>query len=221
MIRFQNMRRLALAYACAIAMPLLPCIPAANAQDIIDSWKSVTVPAPPELQSVTVDSAQTALLILDMYATSCSEDQRPSCVRSIPYVQRLLAEARAHKMMIVYSAGPPTANGPTKPTDALASLPGEQTVRAGADKWLDSGLDKILAAGKIKRVIVVGTSANGSVLYTASGAALRNMMAIVPVDGISAANSFAELLTVWHLKNAPSTVSANVILTRTNLITIR
>ncbi len=94
-------------------------------------------------------------------------------------------------------------------------------VRGHADKWLGSDLEKILAAGDIKTVIVVGTSAEGAVLYTASGAALRNMTAIVPVDGMSSVNPFSELSTAWNLKNAPSSISSHVTLTTTDRITIR
>ncbi len=223
MTRSNNMRRLILSTACAVATLLLPCIQAANAQTIIDSWKSVVVPPPPELQPVTVDSAHTALLILDMYASTCSEAVRISCFRSIPFVQRLLADARAHKMLVVYSTGPvtPSTPAPPKSPDALAPVAGEPTVRTGADKFLGSDLEQILASRGITSVIVAGTSAEGAVLYTASGAALRKIKAIVPVDGIASVTPFAELYTVWHLKNAPATISANVTLTRTDLITLR
>lgn len=223
MIRFKNMRSPTLAATCAAASLLLTCIPAANAQTIVDSWKSVVVPPPPELQPVTVDSTRTALLVLDMYASTCNEAVRPSCFRSIPYVQRLLANARSHKMLVIYSTGPVTPLSPTLPKspDALTPMPDELMVRTGADKFVGSDLEQILASRGIQSIIVVGTSAEGAVLYTASGAALRKMKAIVPVDGIASVNPFAELYTVWHLKNAPATISANVTLTRTELITLR
>src|SRR5258706_11530084 len=99
LIRSRNSRRLTLAAACAAITLLFPTIPAANAETIIDTWKSIAVPPPPELQAVTVDSAPTALLILDISAVNCAEAQRPRCAVSIPRVQHLLAEARAHKMM--------------------------------------------------------------------------------------------------------------------------
>jgi nicotinamidase-related amidase len=194
---------------------------AANAQSILDTWKSVPVPPAPELQPVTVDAAHSALLILDMYATSCSEAQRPRCVVTIPHVQHLLADARAHKMMVIYSAGPPAGNGPTKPTDALAQLPSEPTVRAGADKFLGSDLEKLLTDGGIKTVIVVGTSADGAVLYTASHAAQNNLDVVVPVDGMSSVNPFSELYTAWHLKNTTGSISRHVTLTKADMVTVK
>ena len=60
----------------------------------------------------------------------------------------------------------------------------------------------------IKTVIVVGTAAHGAVIYTASGAAMRGLKVIVPVDGISADIPCAEQYTLWHLANAPIIAAA-------------
>jgi nicotinamidase-related amidase len=214
-----NLRRRWAAIASVAALTALGV--QAHAQGILDSWTTTAVPPPPKLEPATVDAAHSALLILDMYPTSCSEAQRPSCVKTIPHVKRLLDEARAHKMLVVYSAGPPAANGPTRPVEVLAPASGEPTVRGAADKWLGSELEKVLTEHSIKTVIVTGTSADGAVLYTASGAALRDITAIVPVDGISSANPFAELYTVWHLKNTTGTVSRHIVLTKSDQVTIR
>jgi nicotinamidase-related amidase len=204
--------------AAIIAWFLLMPIPRVSAETIIDSWKSVKVPPPPDLQPVSVDGATTALLLLDFSFDTCTEAKRPSCVRSIPLVARLLANARAHGVLIAYSVG---ASASPKTVQPLAPKDGEPTVKAGADKFFSTDLDKILANRGIKSVIVTGTSAHGAVLYTASAAALRGMQVIVPVDGYSADNPFAELYTAWHLKNAPASVSAHVTLTSTQLIVIR
>ncbi len=220
MIGSKNTRHLMLGLTCAIAALFIPGIRAADAESIIDSWKSIAIPPPPELRPVTLESAYTALLVLDMYAANCIDSQRPRCVRMLPNVQRLLAQARARKMMVVYSGSPPDMPAP-KIVDAVAPLPGEPMVRGPADKWLGSDLEKILTAGGIKSVIVVGTSAEGAVLYTGTGASLRNMATIVPVDGISSIDPIGELFTVWQFKNGPNIITKNVTLTRTDLITLR
>lgn len=188
---------------------------------IVDSWSSIAVPPPPELVPVTVDAARTALLILDMSAINCVEAKRPSCVRSLPYVRRLLDTARAHSMLVVYSAGAPSSTAPTEPAAAIAPQPGEPMVRAPVDKFFRSDLERMLAERQIDTVIVTGTSAEGAVLSTATGAALRNIHAVVPVDGYSAVSPFAELYTAWHLKNAPAAISSHVTVTRTDLIQVR
>ena len=66
-------------------------------------------------------------------------------------------------------------------------------------------------------MIAVGTSANGAVLYTASGAAFRGMKVIIPVDGMSAMDPVAEYATVLNFVSAP-TVSTATTLTRSDMI---
>lgn len=48
-----------------------------------------------------------------------------------------------------------------------------------------------------------GTTAEGAVIHTATGAAMRGFKVIVPVDGMSAGTLYAEQYTAWHLVNAP------------------
>ena len=58
-------------------------------------------------------------------------------------------------------------------------------MRPVVDKFLGTDLEKILKDKGIATVIIVGTAAHGAVLYTGSGAAMRGMNVIVPVDGMS------------------------------------
>ncbi|MBP1732123.1 MAG: isochorismatase hydrolase protein, partial [Deltaproteobacteria bacterium] len=69
----------------------------------------------------------------------------------------------------------------------------------------------------IKTVIVTGTAAHGAVLYTASGAALRGMKVVIPVDGMSAESLYAEQYVAWNLVNAPR-ISAETTLSRLDMI---
>ena len=55
----------------------------------------------------------------------------------------------------------------------VAPAAGEPSVLSGPDKFLNTDLEKILKEKGITTVIAVGTSSNGAVLYTASGAAFR------------------------------------------------
>jgi nicotinamidase-related amidase len=100
----------------------------------------------------------------------------------------------------------------------LAPMEGEPVVASGPDKFLGTELEKILKDKKIETVIVTGTAAHGAVLYTASGAALRGLNVIVPVDAISADSLFPELYVVWNLVNAPR-VSAKTVISQTGLLT--
>ena len=187
----------------------------AFSQTIVDEWAAVKVPPAPELKTVKIDSKGTALLMLDFNKQTCNAERRPRCVASIPKVQKLLTEARAKGIPVIYSlsAGAAVADIAKE----LAPVTGEPVVSAGPDKFFGTDLEKILREKGVKTVMVVGTASHGAVLYTASGAALRGMQVIVPVDGISAEVTYAEQYVAWHLSNAPR-ISTLVTLTKVDLI---
>ena len=172
-------------------------------QTIVDEWASVTAPPAPELQEVTVDPKTTALLVLDIQNRNCSAERRPRCVASLPKIQRLLAEAREKGMAVVYSLTRGAAEADVR--EEVAPLEGEPVVKSGVDKFFGTDLEEILKAKGVQTVILVGTSAHGAVLHTATGAALRGLKVVVPVDGMSAADPYAEQYTAWHLANGPGT----------------
>ena len=197
----------------ASATGLLGNVGVADAQTIIDEWASVERPPAPALKAVTIDAKTTALLMLDFMNQNCGK--RPRCVASIPAVKKLLHEARAKNVAVVYSLIAKTTTADV--IKDVAPVPGEPSVLSGPDKFLRTDLDKILKDKGIKTVIAVGTSANGAVLYTASAAALRGMDVIVPVDGMSSADAYADLSTAAVLTSAPI-VSGKVTLTKIDMI---
>lgn len=182
----------------------------ALSQTIVDEWAGVKAPPPPELKPVTVDPKVTALLMLDLVKPFCGP--RPRCGASLPAVQRLLTQARAKGVQVVYTLG-------TKVADIypeLAPVAGEHVVTSGPDKFLNTDLEKVLKEKGIKTVIVVGVAAEGAVLHTAAASAFRGLKVIVPVDGMSS-TPYAEQYTAWHLTNAPR-LGAQTTLTRIDLI---
>jgi len=195
----------AIAAAIALALP-------AQA-NIMDEWAGMQAPPPPTLKPVTVDPKTTALLMLDFMNQNCGK--RPRCIASVPEVKKLLDAARAAKATVVYSI---IAN--TTPADVvkeLAPLPSELHVQSGPDKFLNTHLEKILKDKRITTVIAVGTASNGAVLYTASGAAFRGMNVIIPVDGMSAVDAYADYSTIFTFMNAPF-VSAKTTLTKIDMV---
>jgi len=187
--------------------------PSARAGNIVEEWASVKAPPAPELKPVTVDPKTTALLMLDFMNQNCGK--RPRCLATIPAMKKLLGDARAAKVTVIYSL---IAN--TTAADVIkdvAPAAGEPSVQSGPDKFLRSDLENILKDKGITTVIAVGTAANGAVLYTASAAAFRGMNVIVPVDGISAVDAYAELSAAWTLINAPQ-VSTKTTLTKVDMI---
>jgi nicotinamidase-related amidase len=187
----------------------------ASAGNIIDDWASVKAPPPPALKEVTVDPATTALLMLDFVHSGCNEERRPRCVASLPIMKKLVGEARAAGATVIYSITPST-----KPEDIwedVAPMAGEPLVTSNSDKFLRTDLAKILADKGIKTVITVGTAAQGAILYTASEAALRGFAVIVPVDGISAEDTYFEQYVVYGLSKAPG-IGSHVTLTSVDMM---
>lgn len=197
-----------------LAAALAALIPAlAGAQTIVDEWPNVKAPPAPALKPVTVDPKTTALLMLDFVAPNCNP--RPRCVASVPGAKKLLAEARARGMTIAHATTLATKAADILPD--LAPKGDEPVVSSGVDKFRNTELEKILKDKGIQHVIAIGTAAHGAVMYTASGAVLRGMKAIIPVDGMSANDPFPEQYVAWHLTNAP-VIGPNVTLTKFELL---
>ncbi len=200
-----------LMHLAAAVAALIPAL--SGAQTIVDEWPNVKAPPAPALKPVTVDPKTTALLMLDFVAPNCNP--RPRCLASVPGAKKLLAEARARGMMVAHATT--TA---TKAADILPDLSpkgDEPVVSSGVDKFRNTELEKILKDKGIQHVIAIGTAAHGAVMYTASGAVLRGMKVILPVDGMSANDPFPEQYVAWHLTNAP-VIGPNVTLTKFELL---
>jgi len=186
----------------------------ARAATIIDEWASVKAPPPPELKPVTVDPKTTALLMLDLLQGNCGH--RPICLAEMPAMKKLLDAARGAGATIIYSGF-----GNVPPSEIIkdvAPAANEPMIHSDADKFLNTDLDKMLKDKGIKSVIVVGTAANGGVLYTAGEAAERGYNVIVPVDGLSADDLYAMQFTVWDLTHATPTIVKGVTLTRLDMM---
>lgn len=211
MTRSPKISRTKIVLLALIALPILAA--SARAATIIDQWSSIKTPPAPQLKPVTVDPKTTALLMLDFMNQNCGK--RPACVASIPAMKKLLAEARTAKASVVYSI---IANTTTADViKDVAPQQGEPYVQAGPDKFLRTELEKILKDKGIQTVIVTGTASNGAVLFTGAGAAMRGLNVIVPVDGMSAVEPYADLTTAYTFATAPS-VSAKSTLTRIDMI---
>ena len=210
-----NIGRLAATALFAATVTAAGLASSARAGTVIDDWYKIKVQPPPELHAVTVEPKTTALLMLDFVHAICNEKTRPRCVASLPAMAKLLHEARAHHVMVVYSTA-----GKYTPKDIWAQikpLPGEPWVHSHADKFQHTDLDKILRDKGIKTVITVGTAAHGAVLYTASAAAFRGYHVIVPIDGSTAENEYIEQYVVYNLAHAPA-ISKLITLTTSGMI---
>jgi nicotinamidase-related amidase len=207
MFRLRHLTLLA-ALAAAIFTYAAP----ARAETIIDEWSSVKAPPAPTLKSVTLDPKTTALLVIDIIKQTCNMKMRPRCVASIPKVQKLLAEARAKGVYVIYTLFPsprPATFPNPKISDyvpELAPKGDEPIVTAFVDKFMlgdkDTGLQKLLKDKGIKTLVPVGVASHNGVLFTSVMASLRGFDVVVPVDGMAGNNAYEDQATDYILTSS-------------------
>ena len=199
--------------AIRLGLATLGAAAQANTPTIVDEWANIKAPAAPELKSATLDPKTTALLVLDFVNPNCTSRQR--CMATLPAMKKLLAEARAKGMLVVFATGLTGKRADILPD--VGPLESEAIVASGVDKFANTELDKLLKAAGTQTVIATGTSAHGAVLYTASAASMRGLKVVLPVDGMSADTAYIEQFVAVHMTTAPL-VSRNVTLTKLDLI---
>jgi len=180
-----------------------------------------TIPAP---VAVEVPVKGAALLVLDITSAICPP--RPSCIASVPKIANLVKKARDAKVPVIYSL---TATAGSTVQPEVAPQSGDATVTGRADKFFGTTLDKILQDKAVENAVVVGSAANGAVLYTVFGLNLRGITVVVAQDGISAEPEFPITLTRWQLLNEPGFANADnkplakgfVTLSTTDLVTFK
>lgn len=190
----------------------------AVAGDIVKDWKMTKAPKAPKLKNVTVNAKNTALVVMDLQTNSCNTKRRPRCLDTIPAIKKLIGRARSHHLPVVYSI---TSSAKVDMLlNDIKPQSGEPHVKASVDKFYGTDLNKILKAKGVTKVILVGTAAEGAVLGTATGAAVRGYKVIVPVDGMSSSNLYYEQFTAVYLTKAPGTKKKTT-LTRTDMIEMK
>jgi nicotinamidase-related amidase len=202
------MKRHLIAAAAVLAALVLPA-----QADVVDEWASIKAPPAPALKEVKVDPKTTALLMLDFMKQNCGK--RPRCIATLPAMKKLLGEARAAKVPVIYSTIANSTIADVMPEVAAQAT--EPHVQSGPNKFRNTDLEKILKEKGITTVIVTGTAANGAVLQTAVGAIGRGMNVIVPVDGLSSVDAYDDLATVYTFAKAPA-LSVKATLTRSGMI---
>jgi nicotinamidase-related amidase len=208
----------------AFAMVLIGGAPS-RGETIIDEWQNVKAPPAPELKSVALDPKTTALLVIDIIKQTCNMQRRPRCVASIPKVQKLLTEARAKGVYVIYALFPspsPATFPDPKISDVVPELApkgDEPVVTAFVDKFnlggKDTGLEKMLKDKGIKTFVPVGVTSHNGVLFTSVAASFRGFDVVVPVDGMSGNNAYEDQLAAYTLT---SSIVYKVTLTSVDMI---
>lgn len=156
---------------------------------------TLDVPELPAPVAVELDPTSTALLVLDITDTICGGN--PACRATLPAIQSLLRNAREAGARVIFSL----ARAPQQLLPELEARPEEPVVRSIADKFFETDLADHLR--ETRTVVVVGTAANGAVLYTSFGACARGLTVVVAEDGISSRDPLATWLARYQLLNQP------------------
>lgn len=171
--------------------------------------KTVEVPDYEIADSVTVDPATTALVVVDMQRDFVHPDGAlpvPGATETVPPIRRLLDWARERGITVIYTQDTHDAGDPEwsiwprhvergtagwQIVEELAPRDGERVFeKARYDGFYGTGLDHALRVAGIETLIVCGTVANICVHYTAASAGLRWYRVIHPVDALSALTEF-------------------------------
>ena len=214
MIQFRHMLLASLVGAAVMASS------AAHAQGVLDDWASVKTPSAPALKPASIDPKTTALMLFDFTTQTCSQERRPRCAASMPKMKKLLEDARARGMFVVYSVALPNT-GEKDMMPEIAPRAGESILPPlGPDKFLNSDFEKMLRDKGVQTIILNGTAAQSTVLHTGGAAALRGFNVVVPIEGMSSNDAFPELYTAYHLTTA-ARIDAKVTLTRVDMISYK
>jgi hypothetical protein len=188
----------------------------ALAADAVAEWDSIKALPPPELQRVTIDPAKVGVMVMD-FGTNCNAEVRPRCLWAVPNVAKVLEQARAKNMTIVFIRTQNMQPGDFVP--AVAPRLGEPYfIGTKEDKLIGTDAEKTFRDKGIDTLLLMGHQGNGSVMVTALGAAMRGFKVIVPVDTMPAATAYQEQFAIWEIANGPAFRGLST-LTRSNMLT--
>lgn len=152
--------------------------------------------------AVEVDAAHTALLVMDITDPTCTK--RASCVATVPAIAALLERCRAAGVRIIHTTGPATSTF----LNAVIPHPDESVIAAKADKFFGSDLEARLRESESTTLILVGTSANGALLYTSFAAVVRGFTVAVAADCASSDSEAITRWALWQVLNQPGLPNA-------------
>lgn len=160
-----------------------------------DLRTSSQVPPPPDPVGVRLDPSTTALFVMDMTESICS--QQPNCREMLPRVASFVARARSAGVFVAYTTG--GAGG--APMAAVLPTPSDPVVQARQNKFFGTPLDDIMRTHGIKTIILTGWRANGSVLFTSHGATMLRYTVVVATDSVAAAHDFEVAIGLYQVLN--------------------
>jgi nicotinamidase-related amidase len=188
----------------------------AQAQDILQEWATIKPPPPPAIKPVALDAKKTAVIVMDFNQRNCIPAQRARCAAVLPKVQKLLGAARAKGLLVVHTYTPNMQQ--TDISKDVTPAAGERVLQVRGDKFQGNDLEKYLKDKGITTILLVGTSGNGAVLFTAIGGSQRGFKVVVPIDAMPADTAYQEQFAIWEIANGPG-VREDSTLTKLDMLT--
>jgi nicotinamidase-related amidase len=171
--------------------------------------RALEVPEYEVKESVRVDPAKTALIVVDMQNDFVKEGGTlvvPDAASTVPTIRALLERARNSGMKVVFTQDTHTEGDPEwniwpehcregtwgwQIIDELAPREDETVLRkVRYDAFYGTHLDHFLRLWDVDTLVICGTVANICVHYTAASAALRWLHVVIPRDATSALDPF-------------------------------
>jgi len=177
---------------------LVLCSGAAQAQSTSKPLLTLQMPPLPDPVRVTLNSATTALLVLDYVEPICNS--QPKCKsQMLPAMTPFMARARKAGLAVAYGT---REQNMSKWLPEVAPAPGDiKIVNIAQDRFYNTDLDKTLKAKGITTIIMVGWKVSGSVAYTSVGATLRDYTVVIPVDTTTAATDYETAIGFYQILN--------------------
>jgi nicotinamidase-related amidase len=176
-------------------------------------------PNRPQPQRLELDPKTTAIADLDL-----GDRFGPEQAGWLEAVGAFLERARAASVPIIHTiivTDRGTPKGEVAP--ALKRRETEPVIYPDAfDKFMDPALPNFLTARSTQNLVIVGSSTNFAVLYTATTAArMYNYDVVVPLDGVHARSSYEQEYALHQLSVLPGGTSDRFRFTTLDMITFR
>jgi len=214
MIQLRKVMLTAVAAAVAASFFMFP---SARAGNIIEDWANVKAPPPPELKPVTVDAKTHAVIVFDMLKSFCNGQRSPRCLAIVPTVAKLVREAKAKGVMVIYTVLTPIADPKAEIYPELGYTGNEPLMRQFLNKFTGTDLEKVLKDKNIQTVVAMGWAVNGAVLTTSTEVVARGMTVAIPVDAVASFSEYAEQYSASHFMNSP-VIAGKITLTKSDMV---
>ena len=179
-------------------------------------------PNKPQAKPVSLESKSTAVLLLDLSARC--HDPKQICSKLMPAVGDFLEKARESAVPIIHTVSASAKGTPLgEVAAALKRREGEPVIYPDSfDKFVGGELLEFLKQKGAKSLVILGSSTNVSVLYTATTAArIYQYNVIIPMDGVNTQSKYEQEYSFHQFTVLPSQASKLFQFTNLTMISFR